>query len=81
MYYLFISRDWFPLYAFVTGLSYLAIILAFAMPESPRWLLVSGRARQGIQAINYIAWLNRSPVRISGDTIFQETIDAGVMAM
>ena len=70
MYYIFISRDWFPLYMFVTGLSYLAIILAFFMPESPRWLLVSGRGREGVKAINYIAWLNRSPVRIPEDTIF-----------
>ena len=64
MYYIFISRDWFPLYMFVTALSYLAILLAFFMPESPRWLLVSGRGTEGVKAINYIAWLNRSEVRI-----------------
>ena len=70
MYYILISRDWFPLYMFITGLSYLAIALAFIMPESPRWLLVSGRTREGIKAINYIAWMNRSTVRIPEDTEF-----------
>ena len=70
MYYILISRDWWPLYMFVTGLSYLAIALAFIMPESPRWLLVSGRSREGIKAINYIAWMNRSTVRIPEDTQF-----------
>ena len=70
MYYILISRDWWPLYMFVTGLSYLAIALAFIMPESPRWLLVSGRTREGIKAINYIAWINRSTVSIPDDTQF-----------
>ena len=42
-FYISISRNYMPLYAFVTGCSYLALILATFMPESPRWLLVTGR--------------------------------------
>ena len=76
IFYLYISRDYFPLYFFITALSYLAIVLGFFMPESPRWLLVSGKPTAGIQAINYIAWLNRSPARVPDDAIFEETVRA-----
>ena len=43
LFYLLIKPDWFPVYAFNIALSSSGLLLAFACPESPRWLLYSGK--------------------------------------
>ena len=81
VYFLLISRDWRPLilgyyclhiagYLLVTGLCV----------ESPKWLLLQSRRKEAIDALNYIAKVNRSPSRISVSTQFTEQAiaEAGV---
>ena len=58
VYYMWVSADWSWLCIFFTGLSYLAMALAFVCPESPKWHLVNGRTAEGIQALNIIARIN-----------------------
>jgi hypothetical protein len=40
------------------------------VPESPRWLLLRKRNKEAIKVFNYIAWFNRSPMRVPDDAIF-----------
>jgi len=58
VYYMWVSADWSWLCIFFTGLSYLAMALAFVCPESPKWHLVNGRTAEGIRALNIIARIN-----------------------
>ena len=76
LFYLFIKPDWFPVYAFNIALSTSGLILAFACPESPRWLLYSGKQAHAIEALNYLAWLNGKDkdCYIPSDAEFEETI-------
>ena len=72
-FFLFVDNDWYPLYSTWVGMSaaaYIALLL-FCV-ESPKWLLMQGRTREAIDALNYIAWFNGSPNRISYDTVFVE---------
>ena len=39
----YIDPDWFSINLYALGFSYLAFILAFFCPESPRWYLVNGK--------------------------------------
>ena len=43
LYYIFIARDWFTIYAINLSVSFSALILALFCPESPRWLLYNNR--------------------------------------
>ena len=51
-YFLFISKDWLYLSLFFCALSYIALMVAFFCPESPRWLIVNSRSAEGIDALN-----------------------------
>lgn len=52
-------------------------MISLICPDSPKWLLLQGRTKEAIDALNYIAWFNRSPNRISPDTMFIEAAIAG----
>ena len=72
-YFMFISKNWVHLSLFFCILSYVALIIAFICPESPRWLLVSGRSREAIHELNNIGRMNRIPgPLIPADTLFVE---------
>ena len=75
LFYLLVSREWFPIYTANLILSFIAFFLAFICPESPRWLLYNGRQDDAIEALNYMAKFNGSSVRIAKDAIFQETLN------
>ncbi len=61
LYFIFISKEWFYLYLFMTTLgtlSYLAIMVL--VPEAPRWSIINGRSSEAIESFNMIARVNRS---------------------
>ena len=64
----------FPINVWVFYISCLACALSFICPDSPRWLLVSGRKKEAIDSINCIAKYNGSDKRISYDTNFEEQL-------
>ena len=70
LFYLLIARDWFTIYAINVAVSFSALVLAFACPESPRWLLYNNRQAEAIEALNYMAKFNGSEARIPEDAIF-----------
>ena len=74
LFYVFVQRDWFTIYAINVAVSYSALLLAFFCPESPRWLLLNNKQSEAIEALNKIAKFNGSEVRIAENTIFQETL-------
>ena len=72
-YFIFISKDWFPLIFTMTALGTLAYLgIVFLLPESPIWLLKHGRVEDAIAAFNWIAKVNGSKNRIPDDAIFKE---------
>ena len=72
-YFIFISKDWFPLIFTMTALATLAYLgIVFLLPESPIWLLKHGRVEDAIAAFNWIAKVNGSKNRIPDDAIFKE---------
>ena len=68
----YIQKDWLGINLIATGLSYIAFIMAFFCPESPRWYLVNGRREEAIKTLNYMAKVNRSPYTIPKDAQFVE---------
>ena len=74
LFYLLVARDWFTIYAINVAVSFLALLLAFVCPESPRWLLYNNRQAEAIDALNYMAKFNGTEERIPEDTVFQETL-------
>ena len=72
-YFIFISKDWFPLIFTMTALATLAYLgIVFLLPESPIWLLKQGQVEDAIAAFNRIAKFNGSKNRIPDDAIFKE---------
>ena len=72
-YFLFVSKNWVHLSLFFCLLCWVALIVAFICPESPRWLLVSGRSVDGINELNKIGRMNKvSGPLIPLDTLFVE---------
>ena len=67
LWYIFIGRDWFLVYAITVVMGYSALFLGFICPESPRWLLLNGRQKEAIDALNKIARWNRTDARIPTD--------------
>lgn len=65
LYILFISKNWFALEfsMWLIGIGNLILISCF-MPESPKWLLITGQISEAIQQFNYIAAFNHSSNRI-----------------
>jgi hypothetical protein len=78
LYILFISRNWFPIEfaIFIVSLINYAC-MSFFMPESPKWLLITGRVDQAITEFNYIAKVNGSPNRIPETAQFIEAALCG----
>lgn len=73
LYFLLISKDWFPLclgMMLLSTVSFLGIV--FLLPESPIWLLQQGRVQDAIAAFNRIGKINRSAKRIPEDAVFRE---------
>ena len=50
------------------------MLITALCPESPKWLLLQGQTKEAIDALNYIAWFNRSKVRIAANTQFVEAM-------
>lgn len=70
LYFMFVSKDWFPLMFAITVLGTAShLFMMIYAPESPKWLLSKGRHNECIQAINRIALFNRQKV-IPEDTEF-----------
>ena len=72
LYFMYVSKDWYPLNFYVLLLSYISFVLTFLCPESPRWLLVNGRTKEAIEVLNYIALWNGNSQRIPEDAQFVE---------
>ena len=75
-FWIFIERDWHPLYVgtvSVTMMGYFFVLYVSA--ESPRWLLLHGRAREAVNVLNYIAWFNGVERRVSWDVTFIEAVE------
>lgn len=80
LYYLFISKSITPLLYFFFGLSIIGYtFISLMVPESPKWLLINGRREEAIEALNWIARVNRSEHRIHPDTQFVECAVAAVI--
>ena len=74
LYFLAISKDWFPLMLFVVILSTISLILAWVfIPETPSWFISQGRVSDAIKALNQIAWINGSMKRIPTNAVFEES--------
>ena len=58
MNFMSISHEWFWLCGFFTILTYMGTVVSLICPESPRWLLVNGRSKEAIEALNTIAEFN-----------------------
>ena len=72
-FFLFVKKDWFPLYVgvvTVTTVAYLVILIIHL--ESPKWLLHQNRTDEAITVLNYIAWFNGSDHRVHASTKFIE---------
>lgn len=78
IYVLFISRDWFhieiTMYC-VSICAWLSILLM--LPESPKWLMINGRAKEAHDSFKRIAKLNGKESSIPPDAIFIEQALAG----
>lgn len=73
LYFLYWSKDWFPLFLFMTVLGTVShIFMLVATPESPKWLLTQNRRPEAIAALNRIARFNRSKNSIPEDATFEE---------
>ena len=68
----YVQKDWLGINLIATGLSYIAFIMAFFCPESPRWHLVNGRREEAIRILNYMAKVNGSSFTIPKDAQFVE---------
>jgi|LauGreDrversion4_2_1035121.scaffolds.fasta_scaffold240266_1 inner membrane protein involved in colicin E2 resistance len=68
LYSLFISRNWFYLYLFMTSIGTLSfLIVLLLVPESPKWLLINGRKQEAVEALNKIAKINGVDSKIYDD--------------
>lgn len=73
LYFIFISKDWFPLMFAMTVMSTFALfIIMFVLTESPIWLLNMGRTRDAIDALNKIGRFNGVKNQIPIDSVFNE---------
>ena len=50
--------------------TFIVIIYLIIAPESPYYLFIKDRRKEGIDALNYIAWLNGSNNRINSNAQF-----------
>ena len=69
LFFLFVEKDWYPLYVgtvTVTTIAYMFVLIIYL--ESPKWLLHQGRTEEAIYVLNYIAWFNGVEYRIPTDT-------------
>lgn len=77
-YILFISRNWEGLILFMYGLSIIAFAcIFFVLPESPKFLLINGRANDAHDSLRSIARINGVSYFIPHDAIFIESALAG----
>ena len=72
-YFIWVSRNVQPLlemYLYVGIAAHL--FLCFFVPESPKWLLMQGRADDAIKSINYVARFNFKKTRFDSDIQFTD---------
>ena len=75
LYFILISKDWFPLMFVMTLMSTFALlVIIFVLTESPIWLLNVGRTKDAIDALNKIGRFNGVKSKIPKDAIFNEAI-------
>lgn len=74
LYFKFVSKNVTILLIITSTLHLIAIIvIALVMPESPKWLLVTGQRDKAIEVFNYIAKFNGSKFRFSENSRFIES--------
>lgn len=73
LYFVYVSKNWFPLYTLMLGLGVLSLIfMLICGTESPKWLLAKGRREDAITEFNKIARTNLSNSRLPLDAQFPE---------
>jgi MFS family permease len=73
LYFLYVSKNWFPLYLLMLILGILSLaFMLFCATESPKWLLTKGRRKDAIAVFNKIAKINQCDRRIPEDATFSE---------
>ena len=71
LYYYYIDKNVIEYNRITYSIFSICIILFLILiPESPRWLFLVDRHDDAINALNYIAWFNRSNKRIPHDAQF-----------
>ena len=74
LYFLLISRNWFPIMLVCVIMSILSwICCLFLLPESPGWLLAQGRTQEAIAVFNLIGRVNGVNRKIPDYAIFTES--------
>ena len=68
----YIDKSWQSINLIMVALGYIALLLAFVCPESPRWHLVNGRTKEAIDILNYISEFNKKTERIPENARFIE---------
>ncbi|KAG1680471.1 Solute carrier family 22 member 6-A [Nymphon striatum] len=53
-------RDWFRLQIYLSVLPYLLLVMAWYVPESPRWLTTQGRFKEAAQIMQTAAKINKT---------------------
>jgi hypothetical protein len=68
LYFLYVSKNWFPLYVLMLtlGIFSLSLMLKWGS-ESPKWLLTKGRREEAIAELNKVARFNLCKRRIPDD--------------
>lgn len=76
LYFLYVSKYWFPLEAFMCGSNALICISILFLPESPKFLISKRRYEDARMALAYIAKLNRcSDVKTKEFKLDREVIE------
>ena len=72
IYYIYLTKNWEWICLAMMILTYVAILMIYFCPESPRWHLINGRTPEAIVSLNYIAKMNGKEARIPTNAIFVE---------
>ena len=72
LYIMFVSTNWFHLNFWMVIIGYSALVVLAFCPESPQWLIVTGRRREAIRVLNGISRCNGHWYRIADTQEFVE---------